>query len=472
MTNPAQQARNKAQSKWPGASVYNRGRSWIRHQHPTEPNRFMLDTQIGPMHYGPNNDQEIDTSWQPTTGAWQYEMTTNNFQTYARNLFNAGDIFEFQKDGHSLRFDPQSINWVDENHSQHHISTKHSVFAVVDDDTLRFPDAYGPGRHFQYQNQTSRLQKLITIDAPTDLPAPTLQGSEIWLEVQFSLSLSSGIKFWIDGALWSPANNVRITTANAIEIRDTTTSQILWHLSPARAWDSEPEHGDVIGQLEVRRQGGPSSLFISVRIPKSWIDLADFPIYIDPTIDDQVDTGTDDGYVKTDGYYNDSTVAYVGRTPQVTAGRIWALFGGISGLSGEDIDVSYFEPRINTLKGSACKTNIYAEYGASPAYPTTQADYDGRTTTTAYVAWDDNTSVAVFVQSPSINTIIQELADNYDPSTILILWKDDGSGNNNYLLMSCYEQASSFAAKLHIEHSTPSSPGGASTKIYQYRRRR
>jgi hypothetical protein len=95
VTNPAADARAKAQEKWPGATVAARGRKNILHQHPTESGRFMLDAHIGPIHYGVGEDEEIDTAWQPTTGAWDYEMTTNDWQTFARDTFNAGDIFEF-----------------------------------------------------------------------------------------------------------------------------------------------------------------------------------------------------------------------------------------------------------------------------------------------------------------------------------------------------------------------------------------
>jgi hypothetical protein len=50
MANPAAQARANAQANWSGATVAERGRKFIRHQHPTDPNRFMLDTSIGAMH--------------------------------------------------------------------------------------------------------------------------------------------------------------------------------------------------------------------------------------------------------------------------------------------------------------------------------------------------------------------------------------------------------------------------------------
>jgi hypothetical protein len=43
MTNPAADARAKAQEKWAGATVAERKRNSIRHQHPSNPNRFMTE---------------------------------------------------------------------------------------------------------------------------------------------------------------------------------------------------------------------------------------------------------------------------------------------------------------------------------------------------------------------------------------------------------------------------------------------
>ena len=453
MANPAKEARDKAQIAWPGATVSGRGRGWIKHQHPTNSRRFMLDSHIGPIHYGAGEDSEIDTAWQVTTGEWQYEMTLNSFQTYARNIFNAGDIFEFQKDGEWLRFDPQSINWIDENTSRQQIAVKQAVIAVVDDDILRFPEGYGPGRHFQYQNQTARLQKLITIDALTDLPIPTVGGNEIWFEAEFSLSMSSGVNFWIDGVEWTRENAVRVQTADRIEIRNFDGSQVLWHLDYPRAFDSADN--ETIGQMEVRRQGGPSSLFITVRIPKTWIDSAIFPIYIDPTIDEQIGAGADDGHIRGSSTYDNSGGnIYVGQGPGVSNTKGWFRFPGISDLSGATVDVSYFEPRFSSDTGSATKSLIYADDSAAPTAPTSFSDYNSKVLTTTSVAWDDETGKShEFVQSASINTIIQELADSYDPSAIQIMWLDNGSALGNYYNINTYEAFSTWGAKLHIEYT-------------------
>jgi hypothetical protein len=458
LTNLAAEARTNAQANWPGASVNARGRNWIRHQHPTNENRFILDSHIGPIHYGVSDDQEIDTAWQPTGGgAWDWEMTLNNFQTYARDTFNVGDIFQFEKDGETLMFDPQSINWIDENTSRQQIAIKQAVAGVVTDDVLAFPEAYGPGRHFQYQNQTARLQKLITIDADTDLPTVTLQGNDIWFEAEFSLSLSSGVNFWLDGVEWARQNNVRVQTADQIEIRDSATgTNVLWWLGAVKAWDSADDASEQIGQLEVRRQGGPSSLFITVRIPKTWIDAATFPIYIDPTIDEQVGVSADDGEVGDTSTFSNSAINVRFCEDGSENNSAFARFTGIS-ISGT-INAAYveFRSRGNYSSSPSPTTLIYADDSDNPSAPSDYTDFWSRTRTSASGAWDlgDWVSNGWYGSSIDISSVIQELVDSYTISSdaILILVDPDGA-QTTWRSASTYDDQTADAPKLHIEYT-------------------
>ena len=410
MTNPAADTRANAQAKWPGATVSARGKKHITHQHPTEPNRFMLDTAIGPMHYGAGEDQEIDTAWQTTTGAWQYEMTTNDWQTFARDTFNAGDIFEFQKDGEWVRFDPQSINWIDENTSRQQIAIKQAVSAVVNDDILSFPEGYGPGRHFQYQNQTARLQKLITIDSASDLPAVTLQGNTIWFEAEFTISHSGGVEVYLNGQLWQKKNGVRVQTSDRIEFRDEATgASVFWHLDFPRAWDSD--ESEVIGQMEVRRQGGPSSLFITVRIPKTWIDTAVFPIFIDPTIEEEPAANLDD----VDEIISSGNVADNGFNVLVSttsSSRIGAVrFPVVPDIAtGDTVDVAYVDVRVQNNTYDDPNLDLYGEdTGDAAIFTTTNSDVSNRTFTTATVSWIATGVGQGVVSTPSIVSIIDEI---------------------------------------------------------------
>jgi len=472
MAKPALEVRQKAQAKWLGASVHSRGKGWIKHQHPTEPLRQMYDTQVGARwHFGDgpySEADEIDTAWQSTTGAWDYEMTLNDFQTYARDTFNVGDIFEFQAQGESLRFDPHSINWVDENYSRQQIAIKQAVTASVDDDKLIFTDAYGSGRHFQYQNQTARLQKLITIDSAANLPAATLQGQTIHFEAEFSMSLSSGLDFYLDGVLWERKNNERIKTVNNIEVRDEATgTQVLWWLGLPTAYDSptgEDSNNETIGELEVRRQGGPSALFITIRIPKTWIDAANFPIYIDPTVDYQVDASANDAKEETSGFVGPSATNFDCDIVDKWHGHRWT---GVTIDDGATIDAMTVDTYLYHQFLDEPYITLDFEDGSAPAqFVSVNYNISSRTGTTATGAIDENNLgapgwMSELMTLTELKTIGQELVDSYDYSggSSMVCREAGLGGDNRDYGLYYYDQSSTYGAKLHIEFTAPGGAG-------------
>ena len=161
---------------------------------------------IAPLHKGNGpfvEADEIDTAWQTTTGAWDYEYTGADFRVEARDTFNVGNIFQFTDpvSGETAQFDPQRLSWTDENNSLQVIAIKEAAVAVPTDNILAFPNAWGTGRHFQYMAGPTRVNKLITIDSAANLPAVTVPGTTVWFEVEFTLSTSNGVDIYIDDVL-------------------------------------------------------------------------------------------------------------------------------------------------------------------------------------------------------------------------------------------------------------------------------
>ncbi len=187
MANKARDFRNNAQLKWPGASVLRRGRTWIEHIHPSDPSRVMLDASVGSIHYGASSDLEIDTAWETSVdAAWQWQMVKSDYNTYARNILNAGDTVKYihSESGEYIIFQPLALNWVDNaTDSRQQITQPQAISASPVDDLLRWENGYGTGIHFSWQTQASRLQKLITVDSAANLPAPTVANP--YLEIEF-----------------------------------------------------------------------------------------------------------------------------------------------------------------------------------------------------------------------------------------------------------------------------------------------
>ena len=130
-------------------------------------------------------------------------------------------------------------------------------------------------------------------------------------------------------------------------------------------------------------------------------------------------------------------------------------FTGVSGLSGVTIDSATIQLHAGVNNsGSTWLTKVFADDSASPSVPTTCAELDGKTRTTAGTDWDPATWASdTWHTSPSIVSVIQELADSYNPSEIQILHDDDGTTSVNYISFDSYEHDTTEAPKLDIEHS-------------------
>jgi hypothetical protein len=459
MTNPAKEIREQIQQQWPGATVSKRWRNGIELAHPDTPQRRALTATIGPIHYGANESQEIDTAWLPSAdAAWQWQMTENDYHAHSRDVFNSGNLIRYTHAASGLwvQFDPQSLNWRNEDNSQHQIAIKEAVTAIVEDDVLRWPAAWGAGRHFQFQAQTGRLQKLLTIDSTADLPEPTVTG-DIVLELEYSLNIATGLSFWIDGQEWTRANNVRVSTANHIECRNSTGETLFW-IAPPTAWDSAGN--ETVGLLQVRRAGGPTALFINARIPRSWIETAQFPIHIDPTVDVRVGAGADDGRITNTAFASTGSLI-IGRWSTSNVYRTWLVFNfGAINTVGKTINTCYLQLTSTSNESvDTVRAKIQAELAVNPIAPTSYADWDGRTRTTAAVNWDDlgHWVTNVAYDTPELKIVAQEVFDLDIESLTSMHWFVDDNGSSQ--LQNCwrvpfnYEQSTTKAARLYIEYT-------------------
>jgi hypothetical protein len=181
-------------------------------------------------------------------------------------------------------------------------------------------------------------------------------------------------------------------------------------------------------------------------------------LVFDPTIDVGIGAGADDGYHDTTSFNatsgDPSSGAFFGNSCQM-----WARVTGITGLAGATITTAYYTCHIGT--SGTPLTKIHAERTASPAAPTSAANYDAKTKTTAGVDYDLGTSVAGAVRnSPSIISVIQELADNFNPTAIQLMIVNDGSpgSGDHRLVHRPYEFIPADAVQLHIDYTAAATP--------------
>lgn len=87
MANPAREVRDRVQAKWPGATVVGRGRKWMKHQHPSNPRRFIFSSSTGSLHYQSGSSWiDIETDWVDSDNpGFDDQSNRNNFKVLAKN---------------------------------------------------------------------------------------------------------------------------------------------------------------------------------------------------------------------------------------------------------------------------------------------------------------------------------------------------------------------------------------------------
>lgn len=458
MASPARDARLKAAAEG-FTEIVERGRGHLVTRNPAT-GKYCIDTQAGGAgwHYGAEWTNEVDTTWEVDTGAWQYKMVKAEFQLHARNVLNAGDVIQWldPTSGESVTLQPLALNWVDNaTDSRQQITQPQAVTAAVDGDVLSWQNGYGTGRHFRYQADTAQLIKHLTIDSIANLPAPTV--SNPYLELEFILKRSAGVTLYVDGVAWD--NSTKTATANAIEFR-LSNGTTVWSFAKPQAFDSGDSRVNAIFQL--RRQG--NTRYCTVRIPKTWIDGAVFPITLDPTIDIQIGASTNDGEFGNTSTYS-STNAYE-RLGNISGELMsaWNRYPGVTITAGATITAAYIEllSRGNYSSDSPVM-RVYAEDADNPSAPSDRADALGRTRTTAYAAWtiESWSNNTWYGSSVDLSSVIQELVDSYTISSDAIQIFIDCQSATGFRSASTYDDASSDAPKLHIEYTE----GGATVAL-------
>jgi len=130
----------------------------------------MLDTQIGPMHYGASENQEIDTAWVASGGAWDYEVTANNFHSFVRDSVPVSYRYLDVATNEEVTLEVDAIEWVNEVAQRENVTAFGQVTPTINDDRITWA-GIATGWDVSVQAQTARLAKRIAIDtlANTDI---------------------------------------------------------------------------------------------------------------------------------------------------------------------------------------------------------------------------------------------------------------------------------------------------------------
>ena len=491
MASPVKDAKLRAQQIWPGAAVHSRNKGSIKHQHPTDPDRFILDTQVGGRgwHFGDGpftEANEVDTAWvnaEPADAPWQKRMVLADYNAYAFReptlQFDQGQLIEYRHptSGEAVSFQPQQLQWTNDLGQISPVADPQPVSATIDDDTLTWIDAYGSGIDFQWEAQTARLMKYVNIanlQAITQLitdeddpyfgqytpPEYIRDGGNPVLRVELLFQKSANTEIWVDGVLWDEKSNNPQETLDNVEFR--LAGETLWYFKAPKAWDNTAD-GTISPTMRLRSSA--QNLFVEILTPWTWLEAATYPLTIDVTIDEQVGADLDD--IRERDPPDADSISDIGHV--LTTGDWqwnWSglMFRAVAVPNAVTIDVAYLTVFLRTQGEDPDLTMAMEDVDDAATFTESYPDVSARPLT-ATVSWDDTgLPENAFTDSPSIVVPVQQVVDRGGWATgqdmVCIMEADDASCD---LHIDQHDNSPSNAAKLHIEYTVAG--GGVNVDI-------
>jgi hypothetical protein len=422
---------------------------------------FVWEGSMAPLHYqdAQGNWNEIRTDLPPSSrsingfGDPAWEMTENDYEIFVRGEFKDGKPlvrFKPKRSGYWVQFAPQELQWTAMNGQSEVIAPLSSVQPVVAGDEIVWAGAYGVGVDLRLEVGAGRMHKWLDLEGPLSAPSDSImEGGYPILEYVESISYNPGLSIWVNGQEWDE-EGVVITTGE-IQFREPQGEVAFTFPLPSV---TEAGGKGVVGQYRLMSQG--NSLSLAVGVPLAWLRDAVYPISIDPTVNVQVGTGTDDcdRWGATD-FHCEYAGVYLDYTDINQSDGM--RFTNVAIPNGATIDTAYLTLRARNSPGAITGgTTIKGQDHNDP--PTfTQGDYaeyDARVRTTASVYWQPSAWVLdTDYNSPEIKTIVQEIVDRSGWSSgnamVMVFEADQVQDIQGY----AYDGSATYAPKLYIEYS-------------------
>ena len=254
---------------------------------------FTFVTGIKPVHYQDIKGKwkEIDTKiLRSKKYEWDYQMTENSWHVYFKRRFDEGPVLKYEHGDEWVTIQPASLKWISKHGQQELISVPQGKEAEVKANMIYYPEGYGSGLDMQYLLVPERIVEELIIRSKSDLPMPERLGfsEEAKLEINFAFEYSKGLQLWVGTERWDRhiknKDLITILEGNISFVKDGRT---LFYWPSPEFHDSSASLGegycDIYSHSPYHLERRGSRLYISVHVPKAWLDAAVYPVFIDPT---------------------------------------------------------------------------------------------------------------------------------------------------------------------------------------------
>ena len=384
---------------------------------------------------------ELAPEWMTAAAPWDYQSLPGGSEYDIRldSTLTSGQIIEWEIDGSTVTFQPHDLLWSNSLDQLSLISTPQSsavFFTQFQNNRVGWGGAYGLNTSLWFTLTNGGLAKELQFTDSAALPAPPqfiIDGGDPVVRWQFIFAYSNDLDIFVDGVEWDTGGGggaPTTTTTAPIEFR--RGGETLFGFKAPRAWDSSPDERMVTLVTELKKQG--NSLFISTLTPKSWLDSATYPVYIDPTVDVSVSADADDGQHRENHDFVDPNDVRIGDNPPQGGQETFQRFLGVTIPDGATIlgtPASTFLEFFPAATDSSANVNvtIQAEDVADATAPTDDTEWHALSLTAASVDW---TGIGAWVNNTAIGTD----DDSLDVSSIFQELVDDNGGLSNYLKMA------------------------------------
>lgn len=428
MSRPADNAEEKVKGRYKDAVVVDRGRKTLTMK---QGNQYIIRGSQNPMHTrsGEKIDSDLEQVTDPALLPWLYQTKGADYVGLFGSggfAFNVGQIYKYiHETGAEVTLQPQALSWTNDLDVPEQIATPAAAVGSVSADIVSWAGAYGSGIDFEIQSNPEGIMKRVIIQNADAIGVPsanTISGGNPSLEVPFIFQKSIGLDIYLDGVLWDERRNTPRDHQGEVEFRsgDTTVFNFSFGYATSRARNDE-----ITPKYRLNKKG--SSLFVSILVPYSWIQNVIYPIVIDPTINDSISTGGDDGHEYT------GTMVLTSSTNDIYENNVyWFMRMQLDVPQGSTVSSFFVSWRVvNGYVDIEC--NIWAEDADdAPAATTTSNDISNRTDTTATVVWSTNATNNAYNDSPDLSTIAQEIFNRpgWSANNYMMLYGEHNSGGD------------------------------------------